>query len=55
MTYNIEEAIKAQERFCDKNEYPYFVPDNGTVGTAIRIYIPKTGEPDTVRKHMVFQ
>ena len=54
MTYNIQEAIKAQERFCDKNEYPYY-RTMVSVGTAIRIYIPKTGEPDTVRKHMVFQ
>ena len=29
MTYNISEAIEAQEQFCDKNEYPYFAPDNG--------------------------
>ena len=29
MTYNIPEAIKAQEQFCDKNEYPCFAPDNG--------------------------
>ena len=29
MTYNISEAIKAQEQFCDKNEYPRFAPDNG--------------------------
>ena len=28
-TYNIPEAIKAQEQFCDKNEYPCFAPDNG--------------------------
>lgn len=29
MTYNIPEAIKAQEKFCDKNEYPCFAPDDG--------------------------
>ena len=28
-TYNIKEAIKAQEQFCDKNEYPCFAPGNG--------------------------
>jgi hypothetical protein len=28
-TYNIPEAIKAQEQFCDKNEYPRFTPGNG--------------------------
>ena len=29
MTYNISEAIKAQEQFCGKNEYPHFAPSDG--------------------------
>lgn len=29
MTYNISEAIKAQEQFCDKKKYPCFAPGNG--------------------------
>lgn len=55
MTYNISEAIKAQEQFCDKNEYPCFAPDNGICWDCHQNIYSKMEEPDTARKHMVFR
>lgn len=54
-TYNIPEAIKAQEQFATRTNIRALHRTMVSVGTAIRISIPKMEEPDTVRKHMVFR
>lgn len=28
-TYNIKEAIKAQEQYCEEHELPHFAPRSG--------------------------
>ena len=50
-TYNIPEAIKAQDWYCKTKILPHFAPDNGICWSATRISIPRRDGHGTEKKH----